>query len=146
MNIFRMVLAVVLPPLAVWDKGCGTVALVTVLTLLFWIPGAIAAMYFVVRDMQRVPPQAEERSADIFGATQSFKSQPLAAPNNPQSATPADPFAQSQPPTQHQPSPFKTKPSPWTEPPSSAPANSLDKPDNNLPASPPARPKPPWES
>ena len=40
MNIFRMVLAVVLPPLAVWDKGCGTVLLVTVLTVLFWIGDA----------------------------------------------------------------------------------------------------------
>lgn len=146
MNVFRMVLAVLLPPLAVWDKGCGVVLLVTLLTILFWIPGAIAAMYIVVRDMQRTSLSLPDRNRDVFGAAQSFKSQPLGAPQpfRPQAATPADPFTPSQ--SSAQAAQSRAKPTPWIEPSASAPANSLDKPDNNLPAPPPARPRPPWES
>ncbi|MFA7687809.1 MAG: YqaE/Pmp3 family membrane protein [Moheibacter sp.] len=44
MSIWRVVLAIVLPPLAVWDKGCGSILIVFLLTLLGWIPGVIAAL------------------------------------------------------------------------------------------------------
>lgn len=39
-----MILCIILPPLAVLDKGCGTIVLVTLLTLAGWVPGAIAAL------------------------------------------------------------------------------------------------------
>jgi uncharacterized membrane protein YqaE (UPF0057 family) len=39
-----LIVAVVLPPLAVIDKGCGPVVVVTLLTILGWIPGIIGAI------------------------------------------------------------------------------------------------------
>ncbi|MCY2688603.1 MAG: YqaE/Pmp3 family membrane protein [Salinimicrobium sediminis] len=32
------------PPLAVMDRGCGSILIVLILTLLGWIPGVIAAL------------------------------------------------------------------------------------------------------
>jgi uncharacterized membrane protein YqaE (UPF0057 family) len=37
-------LCIVFPPLAVIDRGCGTVVIVLALTLAGWVPGAIAAL------------------------------------------------------------------------------------------------------
>ena len=47
MSIWRVLLCVIFPPLAVIDKGCGSVLLVFILTLLGWIPGVIAALIIV---------------------------------------------------------------------------------------------------
>lgn len=44
MSCGRVILCVIFPPLAVLDKGCGSIALVGLLTLCGWIPGAIAAL------------------------------------------------------------------------------------------------------
>ncbi len=44
MGCLRAVLCIVFPPLAVVDRGCGTVLIVTVLTAAGWVPGAIAAL------------------------------------------------------------------------------------------------------
>ena len=44
MSILRAILCIVFPPLAVLDRGCGTVIIVFALTLAGWIPGAIAAL------------------------------------------------------------------------------------------------------
>jgi len=44
MGCFRVLLAIILPPLAVIDKGCGSIVIVLLLTLLGWIPGVIAAL------------------------------------------------------------------------------------------------------
>jgi uncharacterized membrane protein YqaE (UPF0057 family) len=46
MDIGRLVVAILLPPLAVIDKGCGVVLIVTLLWLFGWIPGIIAAIIF----------------------------------------------------------------------------------------------------
>ena len=43
MSLFRVLLAIILPPLAVLDKGCGSI-IVTLLTLAGWIPGVIGAL------------------------------------------------------------------------------------------------------
>jgi len=40
---------VLLPPVAVVDKGCGSFFIVLVLTLLGWIPGIIGAMVICTR-------------------------------------------------------------------------------------------------
>ena len=44
MTVPRAIICIVLPPLAVADKGCGSLIIVTVLWLLGWIPGIIGAM------------------------------------------------------------------------------------------------------
>ena len=44
MDICRIIVAVLLPPLAVIDKGCGAIILVALLWLFGWIPGVIAAL------------------------------------------------------------------------------------------------------
>jgi uncharacterized membrane protein YqaE (UPF0057 family) len=44
MGCGRALLCIIFPPLAVIDRGCGTVIIVLLLTLAGWIPGAIAAL------------------------------------------------------------------------------------------------------
>ncbi|MCK4982631.1 MAG: YqaE/Pmp3 family membrane protein [Victivallaceae bacterium] len=44
MGCGRALLCLILPPLAVLDCGCGSVLIVTLLTLFGWVPGAIAAL------------------------------------------------------------------------------------------------------
>jgi uncharacterized membrane protein YqaE (UPF0057 family) len=44
MGLGRALVCIFLPPLAVIDKGCGSLLLVTLLWLCGWIPGVIAAM------------------------------------------------------------------------------------------------------
>lgn len=46
MGCGRALICLLLPPLAVLDKGCGAVLLTTVLWLCGWIPGTIAAIIF----------------------------------------------------------------------------------------------------
>jgi uncharacterized membrane protein YqaE (UPF0057 family) len=43
MTIWRVVLSILFPPLAVFDKGCGSIIIVFLLTLFGWVPGVIAA-------------------------------------------------------------------------------------------------------
>jgi uncharacterized membrane protein YqaE (UPF0057 family) len=44
MSCGRAILCIVLPPLAVLDKGCGSIVIVTLLTLAGWVPGVLAAV------------------------------------------------------------------------------------------------------
>ncbi len=44
MSCFRVLLAIIFPPLAVLDRGCGSVLIVFLLTLAGWIPGVIGAL------------------------------------------------------------------------------------------------------
>lgn len=44
MSLIRVILSIIFPPLAVVDKGCGSVLIVFILTLCGWIPGVIAAL------------------------------------------------------------------------------------------------------
>ncbi|MDX1543441.1 MAG: YqaE/Pmp3 family membrane protein [Christiangramia sp.] len=44
MSIWRVILSILFPPLAVYDKGCGSIIIVLILTLLGWVPGVIAAL------------------------------------------------------------------------------------------------------
>ena len=44
MSFWGVVLSILFPPLAVIDKGCGSVLIVLILTCLGWIPGVIAAL------------------------------------------------------------------------------------------------------
>ncbi|MBR5237650.1 MAG: YqaE/Pmp3 family membrane protein [Paludibacteraceae bacterium] len=44
MSLIRVLLAIIFPPLAVVDKGCGSFLIVFILTCLGWIPGVIGAL------------------------------------------------------------------------------------------------------
>lgn len=44
MGCFRVFLAIIMPPLAVIDKGCGSIVIVFILTICGWVPGVIAAL------------------------------------------------------------------------------------------------------
>jgi uncharacterized membrane protein YqaE (UPF0057 family) len=44
MSIWRVILCIIFPPIAVIDKGCGSVLIVFLLTLCGWVPGVIGAL------------------------------------------------------------------------------------------------------
>jgi len=44
MSVFRVLFAIIFPPIAVIDKGCGSVLIIFLLTLCGWIPGVIGAL------------------------------------------------------------------------------------------------------
>ncbi|MBR4704575.1 MAG: YqaE/Pmp3 family membrane protein [Paludibacteraceae bacterium] len=44
MSCLQVLLAIIFPPLAVLDRGCGSIVIVTLLTLCGWVPGVIAAL------------------------------------------------------------------------------------------------------
>jgi uncharacterized membrane protein YqaE (UPF0057 family) len=44
MGCGRALLCILFPPLAVIDRGCGTVVIVLLLTIAGWVPGAVAAL------------------------------------------------------------------------------------------------------
>lgn len=50
MSLFRAILAIIFPPLAVVDKGCGSFIIVFILTLCGWIPGVIAALIILNKE------------------------------------------------------------------------------------------------
>jgi uncharacterized membrane protein YqaE (UPF0057 family) len=43
MGLGRAVLCILLPPLAVLDKGCGSILIVTALTLCGWVPARLSS-------------------------------------------------------------------------------------------------------
>jgi uncharacterized membrane protein YqaE (UPF0057 family) len=45
MSLIRALLCIFFPPLAVLDRGCGTVLIVFVLTMIGWLPGVLAALF-----------------------------------------------------------------------------------------------------
>jgi len=44
MSLMRVLLAILFPPLAVLDRGCGSIRIVLLLTACGWVPGVIAAL------------------------------------------------------------------------------------------------------
>ena len=44
MSLLRVILSIIFPPLAVIDRGCGSVVIVLLLTLCGWVPGVISAL------------------------------------------------------------------------------------------------------
>lgn len=45
MGCLRAIVCIMFPPLAVLDRGCGAILIVTVLTLTAWLPGVLAALF-----------------------------------------------------------------------------------------------------
>ena len=50
MSLIRVLLAIIFPPLAVVDKGCGSFVIIFILTCLGWIPGVIGALIILNKD------------------------------------------------------------------------------------------------
>ncbi len=48
--VIRYLLCLIFPPLAVFDKGCGTMLLVLLFTFFGWLPGTILAFLICIRD------------------------------------------------------------------------------------------------
>ena len=44
MSLLRVILSILFPPLAVIDRGCGSVIIVLLLTICGWVPGVIGAL------------------------------------------------------------------------------------------------------
>jgi len=50
MSFLRVLLSILFPPLAVYDRGCGSILIVFLLTLCGWVPGVIAALIILNKD------------------------------------------------------------------------------------------------
>ncbi|MFC2110477.1 YqaE/Pmp3 family membrane protein [Bacteroidota bacterium] len=44
MSFLRALACIFFPPLGVYDKGCGSILIVLILTIAGWVPGIIAAL------------------------------------------------------------------------------------------------------
>ena len=44
MTLIRVILCILFPPLAVLDKGCGSIIITLLLTCCAWVPGVLAAL------------------------------------------------------------------------------------------------------
>ena len=51
MSLLRVLLAIIFPPLAVLDRGCGSVLIVFILTCAGWVPGVIGALIILNKKM-----------------------------------------------------------------------------------------------
>ena len=49
MSLIRVILAIIFAPLAVIDRGCGSVLIVFLLTFVGWVPRVIAALIILNR-------------------------------------------------------------------------------------------------
>ena len=52
MTCLQVLLAIIFPPLAVVDRGCGLVLIVFLLTCLGWVPGVLAALIILNKNEQ----------------------------------------------------------------------------------------------
>jgi uncharacterized membrane protein YqaE (UPF0057 family) len=50
MSVWRVLLSILFPPLAVLDKGCGSILITLILTACGWVPGVIAALIILNKD------------------------------------------------------------------------------------------------
>lgn len=50
MSCLRVLLCIIFPPLAVIDKGCGSFAIIFLLTACGWIPGTIGALIILNKE------------------------------------------------------------------------------------------------
>ena len=50
MSLIRVILAILFPPLAVVDRGCGSFLIVLLLTICGWVPGVIGALVILNKE------------------------------------------------------------------------------------------------
>lgn len=65
MDLIRVLLCILLPPLAVLDRGCGSILIVTILTIFGWIPGVLGALIICI-NKQDGPKAASSGPVDYF--------------------------------------------------------------------------------
>lgn len=53
MSCLRVLLCIIFPPLAVMDRGCGSILITLLLTLCGWVPGTIAALIILNKEEKR---------------------------------------------------------------------------------------------
>lgn len=51
MTCLQLLLCLIFPPLAVLDRGCGSILVVFLLTCAGWVPGTIAALIILNNDL-----------------------------------------------------------------------------------------------
>lgn len=76
MGCSRVLLCILFPPLAVLDRGCGSVVIVALLTLFGWVPGVIAA---IVLCRESLNPQITV----VYPGSGNPPPAPLPAPSSP---------------------------------------------------------------
>ncbi len=64
-QLWKVVLAVLFPPFAVAEQGCGVMLLVGVLTLMGWFPGMIVALLIVLLGKPPLPSASETRAFSV---------------------------------------------------------------------------------
>lgn len=52
--LIRILLCFIFPPLAVFDKGCGAMLLILLLTVLGWLPGTVVALIICLADRRKI--------------------------------------------------------------------------------------------
>ena len=60
-RFWKVILALIFPPLAVLDRGCGTTLVVALLTFPLWLPGFLAALFIIFSDK----PRPQKRFVEI---------------------------------------------------------------------------------
>lgn len=50
MSVWRVILSIIFPPLAVYDRGCGSILIVLILTIAGWVPGVIAVLVILNKE------------------------------------------------------------------------------------------------
>lgn len=72
MSFIRVILAFVFPPLAVIDRGFGSLLLVTILTVLGFVPGILAALIIVGNEK---PKYVAPKEPTFYEKTQKWSKQ-----------------------------------------------------------------------
>ena len=63
-RFWKVLLALIFPPLGVLDKGCGTAIVVGLLTFPLWIPGFIVALLIIFSEKPRQQNRFTEIESD----------------------------------------------------------------------------------
>jgi len=72
-RFWKVVLALIFPPLGVLDKGCGTTIVVALLTFPLWIPGFLVALFIIFSDKPRQQNRFVEIGSDDASEEEKLK-------------------------------------------------------------------------
>lgn len=86
MSIKRIILAIVFPPFAIADKGCGEFLLTFFLTCLGWIPGIICALVILKLEQRKINSSNQKVNKLKHKSSKSKAASPPPKDNSAQSA------------------------------------------------------------
>ncbi len=72
MGLGRLLLCIILPPLAVFDKGVKHILIVVLLTLIGWVPGVIAAIIICHKTGNRFVRRVDKTLKKSFKRVKKF--------------------------------------------------------------------------